>query len=80
MNSCWCDSIQNIIAFGSTNPLQCQLTLVLLKNICEVYDDEQENFEKRIQSQIDTFIRENLEKVLDFICQILNSLDSQQLP
>jgi hypothetical protein len=39
-NSCWMKSVDDIIAFGSTNQQQCYLSMVLLKNICQLFEDE----------------------------------------
>lgn len=35
VNTCWMNSIEEIITFGSENTLKCYLALLILKFICE---------------------------------------------
>ena len=71
-DSCWTSSIEDIVAFGSDNPHKCYLALLILKAISE--EAENQNWaDRRKSSSIKTTLREKLSKVLDFICQILQT-------
>ena len=79
--TCWPNSITDIVNFGSVNSSQCLLTLILLKNIVQVFENEA--FDVREKRAMTMFIRENLPSFLDFSSKILQTrqLDSgQQLP
>ena len=58
-DSCWQNSIQQIIEFGSTNALQCHVSLVVLKHICEVFENEV-GLDRRTKKNIEQYIRDNL--------------------
>jgi len=69
VNSAWPNSIADIITFGSTNEHQCSLSLILLKNVCSLFQSQM--WERRLSHQIEEFIREQLSSVLQFVCSIL---------
>lgn len=66
VGTCWTESISEIVTFGSENPHKCYLALLILKAISE--EAINQNFSMRLKSTIENTMRENLEKVLAFIC------------
>ena len=65
-DTCWAESITEVVTFGSENPHKCYLALLILKAMSE--EAVNQNWVERIKkSRIETQMRENLSKVLDFI-------------
>lgn len=69
VRTCWMQSIEEVITFGSENPHKCYLALLTLKAISE--EAETQHFSMQQKNNIESTMRENLDKVLAFICQIL---------
>ena len=71
VRTCWMQSITEIITFGSENPHKCYLALLILKAMSE--EAETQHFSMQLKSAIENTMRENLDKMLAFTCQILQT-------
>jgi hypothetical protein len=58
----WPNSVAQIIDFGSVNLSQCQQALCIIKHMALIFD--QTIFDKRTESQMRSYLRENLPAVL----------------
>lgn len=78
-NSCWTDSVAQVITFGSDDAQKCQLALIVLKYISDGVDTHV-FFNAITKHQIETYVRENLDAVLTFLTQILLTRQQNTLP
>lgn len=65
VNTCWESSVRDIVGFGSANAQQCYLALILLKHFC--LQSEEHMFDRKTKHFIDSFLREHLNAVLEFV-------------
>ena len=76
INTCWTTSVPDVINFGSANAQQCYLSLILLKHFC--LQSEEHMFDRKTKHFIDGFLRENMNAVLEFITQVLGSMQGPE--
>lgn len=57
-NTFWEDSVTQIIQAGMTDQKQCYISLLILKHIALIFD--QQTFDKRTSTSVENFIRSNL--------------------
>mmetsp|Transcript_33054 Transcript_33054/g.50684 ORF Transcript_33054/g.50684 Transcript_33054/m.50684 type:complete len:224 (-) Transcript_33054:2201-2872(-) len=73
--SCWENSIDDLIKFGSSfTPQECYISLLILKNAAYLFSEV--NFLPRDQALMRAWFRANAFKVFEFIAQVLSSSGS----
>jgi hypothetical protein len=70
-NSFWTDPISDILAFGRQDPLLCYYALNIIKHTALEFSSNV--YDNRTTKVMENFLRENLQKVLGFLNEIISS-------